>query len=240
MLGPVTLRRGAGGGARVCAATAPGDVSANQIAAAAEAMRAWGQVPRWQVFARKADQAALDAALEAEGYCVDNPTLLMTAPVAGIAALDLALMSAFRVWPPLAVQREIWAKGGIGPARLAVIDRACAPKISLMGRVANIPAGTAFAAIHEGYIAVHMIEVLAPLRRRGLARNMLIAAARWALEHGAETLALLVTEANTGARALYTGMGFDSRPAYHYRLLQEETHDQRTRRPANRPQPAAD
>ncbi|PIE10810.1 MAG: GNAT family N-acetyltransferase [Rhodobacterales bacterium] len=216
-VGPVTIREGKGGGARVSAATAPDAMSHDALVAAEDAMRALGQVPIWQV-----TPGPLDDQLAQAGYAIRDRTVFMTAPVDDVAAMELKLMSAFRTFPPIAVQRDIWAEGGIGPERLAVMDRACSPKISLLGRVEDRPMGAAFAAIHDGIAMIHAVEVLDQARGKGLGRNLMIGAARWAQEQGAQTLALLVTEANP-ARRLYERMGFETRPGYHYRLRQEET-----------------
>ena len=43
------------------------------------------------------------------------------------------------------------------------------------------------------------------------------AAGAWAQDNGAETLALLVTEANAGARALYASLSMGVVGQYHYR-----------------------
>jgi hypothetical protein len=57
-------------------------------------------------------------------------------------------VSCFEIWPPLAVQEEIWADGGIGAARLPSWRRAEGPKTTLFGRINDRPAGTAFIAVH--------------------------------------------------------------------------------------------
>jgi ribosomal protein S18 acetylase RimI-like enzyme len=56
------------------------------------------------------------------------------------------------------------------------------------------------------------------LRREGAGRALLAGAAQIALDHGAPTLALAVTEANEGARALYEGARMTEATRYHYRL----------------------
>ncbi len=47
---------------------------------------------------------------------------------------------------------------------------------------------------------------------------MIAAAAAWAAEQGADTVALVVTEANAPARALYSSLGMAPVGQYHYRL----------------------
>ena len=66
--------------------------------------------------------------------------------------------------------------------------------------------------------AVHAIAVRPALRRKGAGRQILAAAAQWAAEQGADRLALAVTQANSGAIALYTSLGMQPVGEYHYRI----------------------
>ena len=221
-VGPVTVRTGAGGGSRVSAATVGGPVTEAEIAAAEAAMAARGQPALFMI--RQGD-AALDAQLAARGYAVKDPVIGYAAPVAALATERPPPVTTFEVWPPLAVQAEIWAAGGVGPARLAVMERTRGPRTSILGRTDDTPAGCAFVACHEGAAMVHAVEVLPRFRRRGLARHMLRAAAFWAAGQGAETLALVVTVANTGARGLYASLGMEPVGEYHYRIKTDQTDD---------------
>lgn len=218
-MGPVTLREGAGGGSRVSAATVDGPLpDAEDLARAEAEMRGIGQPPLFMVRQGEAD---LDAALAAVGYVVKDPVTGWAAPTASLTGDGPPPMRVIEGWPPLAMQREIWAKGGIGPGRIAVMDRVTGPKVALLGRVADRPGGVAFVAVAGGAAMLHALHVAPGLRRRGLARHMVLAAARWAARHGAETLALLVTRANAPANALYASMGFTPVGEYHYRIRPE-------------------
>ncbi|MEV1045096.1 GNAT family N-acetyltransferase [Streptomyces sp. NPDC049916] len=64
-----------------------------------------------------------------------------------------------------------------------------------------------------GFMAV---EVAPERRRRGLARAVMTALARRALEEGASAAWLQVEEDNEAARALYDGMGFVAHHRYHH------------------------
>ncbi len=214
-----TLREGAGGGSRVSAATARAGWDESHIAGAEAGMRDLGQLPRFMV---RAGEAALDAQLEARGYIVTDPTLLRMAPVEVLHDRDIPRVTVFTIWEPLAIMREIWAAGGIGPARLAVMDRVRGPKTAIFGRTQDQPAGTAFAAIHEGTVFVHAVEVLPRLRRNGMAVWMMRLAARWGRAQGASRIAILVTRANAGANALYASLGMVEMGGYHYRTHPEE------------------
>lgn len=61
------------------------------------------------------------------------------------------------------------------------------------------------------------VEVAPDQRRRGMARAVMAALARKALDEGASGAYLQVETDNEGARALYDRMGFTTHHAYHYR-----------------------
>ena len=212
--GPFLLRRGEGGGQRVSAATALGAVTAQEIDAAAQAMQAMGQPRLFQI--RMGDEA-LDAVLATRGYHIVDPVNLYVAPVAQIATRRPPPVTAFCVWEPLAIQIDIWAKGGIGPGRLAVMQRAKGPKTSILGRQNDHPGGTAFVAIHDHVAMVHAVEVLPHQRKQGMAGWFMRLAAFWAQANGASHIAVVCTQANTGANALYASLGMALVGQYHYR-----------------------
>lgn len=212
--GPFRLRRGDGGGQRVSAATALGTVTAQDIDAAEGAMQAMGQPRLFQI--RVGDQA-LDAMLARRGYAIVDPVNLYAAPVADIATRRPPPVTAFCVWEPLAIQIDIWAKAGIGPGRLAVMHRARGPKTSILGRINDHPGGTAFVAIHDGIAMVHALEVLPHQRKQGMAGWFMRMAAFWARDHGASHIAVVCTQANIGANALYASLGMALVGQYHYR-----------------------
>ena len=212
--GPVTIREGRGGGKRVSAATATRALTDEEMTGAENAMRRLGQHALFQV---RAGDEALDAGLAARGYRVVDPTNVHAAPVAALTAETPPRVTTFAVWEPLEIMREIWAEGGIGPDRVAVMARVEGPKTGLFGRHDNRPAAAGFAAIHEGIAVVHALEVRPAHRRAGLGRWMMVEAAHWAARHGADQLAVLCTRANAAANGLYSSMGFALIGAYHYR-----------------------
>jgi GNAT superfamily N-acetyltransferase len=218
-VGPWTIRDGRGGGKRVSAATARDPVSAGDVPEAEAAMRAVGQVPLFMI--RDGD-AALDALLAGLGYAVVDPVDTFAAPLAALDMPPPPRLAAIPAWPPLAIQRELWAEAGIGPARLAVMDRAPFPKTSLLARMDDRAAGTAFVGLHDGMAMIHAIEVHPRFRRRGAARHMMAGAVHWARAQGARDLGLVVTAANAGAQALYASLGLARVGQYHYRMTREE------------------
>ncbi|TCP60723.1 acetyltransferase (GNAT) family protein [Rhodovulum bhavnagarense] len=212
--GAFCIREGRGGGKRVCAATAEGPLAKTDIPAAEQAMAALGQEALFMV---GADDEALDRALEARGYRIIDPVLVLSAPVALLAAKPPPPVSAFTVEAPLAIMHEIWAENGIGPARLAVMDRVTRPKTYLLARQADRGAGACFAATCDGMAFVHALVVSPRYRRQGAGANMIRAAAIWAQDHGATRVLALVTDHNAGARALYASLGFENVGQFHYR-----------------------
>ncbi|MGI3169452.1 GNAT family N-acetyltransferase [Pseudooceanicola sp. C21-150M6] len=215
-LGAVTLRRSPGGGKRVTAATARDGVTTQDILEAEARMRGFGQQPLFQL---RGDQMALDQMLEAGGYAVADPTRILACPIDRVADLQHDReQSCLAVWEPLAIQLEFWANGGVGPDRIAVMERSAEPKTALIGRFVNSPGGTAFVAVSGGIGMLHALEIISASRRHGMGRAMTIQAAQWARAQGADTFALLCVESNVAANALYSGLGMDPVGRYHYRI----------------------
>ena len=214
-LGPWRLRVSAGGGQRVQATSVedawqPGDI--------AEAEAAMDRLHQPRIWVLGPQDAALDAALAARGYRVKDPVIAYAAPIDRLAGA-VSPMAAFAHWPPLAITRDIWAEGGIGPDRCAVMDRVTTPKTAILGRTDDTPSGAAFVALAGQTAMLHALEVRPALRRQGSAHKMLTAAANWAQDQGATTFSLVVTEANTAARTLYERMGMIAVDHYHYRVI---------------------
>lgn len=213
-IGPWVIREGRGGGQRVSAATAEGPWQPGDIATAEAAMAALGQPPLFML--REGDEA-LDAALEARGYRIKDPVTAFAAPTAALAADPPPHMAAFPHWPPLGIVRDLWAENGIGPARIAVMERVTGPKCAILGRQNDRAAGACFVALHGTCAMLHALEVTPSLRRLGSAAAMTRRAACWAGEQGAEQLSLVVTSANLPALALYSSLGLQGVGQYHYR-----------------------
>lgn len=217
--GPWAIRDGQGGGKRVSAATAEDAWTPKDIPAAEQAMTALNQPPLFWI---RDGETTLDTHLATLGYNVIDPVTLFAAPTATLAHRPPPVTT-FLIPDPLAIMAEIWATGGIGPARLAVMARAANPKTTILGRTDDQPAGTGFAAIHDRIAMVHALEVLPTFRRQGTARNMMHALAEWAQTHHATHIALAVTDANTAACTLYRVLGMQAVGRYHYRIKEGDT-----------------
>ncbi|MFN0115585.1 MAG: GNAT family N-acetyltransferase [Paracoccaceae bacterium] len=212
--GPWLIREGRGGGQRVSAATAEADWAEADIPLAETAQAALGQPP---LFLVRDGEKRLDAALAARGYRVHDPVFLRAAPV-GAVAVPVPPLSAFPHWPPLAIAREIWEDGGIGPARLAVMDRAGGGKTAILARTGDRVSGVAFLALHGDEAMLHALHVTRAFRRQGSAVNIMRAAADWAQDHGAERISVAVTQANTAANGLYASLPMPIVGEYRYRV----------------------
>ncbi|MFE3835999.1 GNAT family N-acetyltransferase [Pseudogemmobacter sonorensis] len=208
-LGPFRLREGVGGGKRVSAASREAPWRDADLSAAEAAMA-------MPLFVLREGDEDLDRALAARGYRIVDPVVACAAPVARLTG-DLPPMAAFAHWPPLASALEIWAEGGIGPGRIAVMARVQGPKSAILARTADRAAGVAFVACHGAEAMVHAIEVRPSARRQGTGSTLLRAAANWAAERGAARLSLAVTERNAPALSLYHRAGLEIVGRYHYR-----------------------
>lgn len=213
-LGPWMIRDGQQGGKRVSAATACAAWVAGDIPAAEAAMEVLGQPP---LFLIRQGEDALDNYLNLVGYTILDPVIAYAVPLADLAQSPPEPMSSFVHWPPLAIAAQVWAEAAIGPARLAIMHRVRGAKAAILSRRSDRPSGVAFVAMAGRTAMLHALEVAPQQRRQGSAHNILRAAACWAQEQGADSLALVVTEANTPARRLYTSFGMTAVGYYHYR-----------------------
>jgi len=214
-VGPFTLRDGAGGGKRVSAATPNAPATADHIANAAAIMAAAGTA---RLFRLQPDDGALDDSLAEQGYQVLDPTRLFAAPVDAMLNPEQPPLAAVASDACLGIQSDIWEDGGIGPARRAVMDRACGPKAWLLSRLKDRVTGAGFVAVHNGIAMVHALEVRRSARRHGGARAMMHRAAKWAAAHEATQVSVAVTQANAAANSLYASLGMTVVGHYHYRI----------------------
>ena len=214
--GPFLLRRGLGGGQRVSAASPLGPCTEADLPQAEAAMHAMAQAP---LFLLTPQDSALDAALAARGYAVKDPVVVYSAPLATLGPAPPEPMTTFPHWPPMAIAEALWAEGGIGAERGAIMARASGPKTAILGRTEDRASGVAFVAIAGDCAFLHALHVTPHLRRRGAALNILRAAAIWSGQNGAGRLCLAVTRANEPACALYLSLGMLEQEEYHYRHL---------------------
>ncbi|MGB3408124.1 MAG: GNAT family N-acetyltransferase, partial [Jannaschia sp.] len=107
-----------------------------------------------------------------------------------------------------------------GPERQAVMARAAHPA-AVLGRVDDRAAGVAFVAAHGDTAMLSAIEVLVQHRRKGVAGNLLRAAAHWGRDRGCTRIALVAARDNLPANAAYASLGMEKATSYHYRRAPE-------------------
>ena len=217
-IGPWTIRQGAGGGQRVSAASANGVVTNADVDIAEREMVGLGQRKLFQL---KPGDEALDQILDARGYLIRDPVNMYLGHVGDAIGTEAVGNNVFEAWPPLAIQREIWESGGIGPARVAVMERAAIPKGAFLARVGQSAAGVGFVSIAKDIAMIHALEVSSKHRRKGVASQIMTAVAKWAQDMGATHLGLAVTEENFAANALYVKKSMRVVSRYHYRRAPE-------------------
>lgn len=219
-LGAWTIRDGQGGGNRVSAATEDWPVTEADLFAAEAAMLALGQERLFQI---RAGEDRLDKLLEDHGYILRDPVNIWAIDVNKLTGEHIPPATAYTMWPPLELVREIWEQGGVGAARQAVMQRADCEKTAILARVGDHPGGAAFVGLHDGVAMVHALYVLPAQRRQGAGQILIRAAAKWASGHGARVLSLIVTQGNHAANPLYANMGMTIVGHYHYRVRPEGT-----------------
>ncbi|GIH76364.1 GNAT family N-acetyltransferase [Planobispora longispora] len=169
--------------------------------------------------------AGLDALLDARGYRLVDPTLVMTAPLAGAVA-DRSEGGADGESPGTEVRfatapgrewMDVWwsVDGRYGPGRdtvMRILTGVPAVYASLDGEAVG-------RGVSQGeWFGVYCMATLPHARRRGHAGRLLDALLSHGREQGAEQAYLVVVEANTAARSLYERLGFTVAGRYHYRI----------------------
>ena len=213
--GPWIIRDGQGGGKRVSAATSNSDWTQADIQTAEAAMHDLGQTPLFMITDQ--DQG-LDQALADAGYDIVDPVNIYSTSADTLTTELPPKVSMFSVWPPLAIEIDIWSEGGISDARVNVMKRVQGPKISILARWNDHPAGVGFAALHGKDAFVHAVEIRSTQRQQGVATWLMKQAAFWAAEQGASRLNVACTKANVAANALYRSIGMRVVGEYHYRM----------------------
>ena len=214
-IGPWIIRNGQEGGKRVSAATPNSDWTPADIQTAEATMRDLGQTPLFMIIHQDHD---LDHALADTGYDIVDPVNIYSTSVHNLTIERPPKVSMFSVWPPLAIEIDMWAEGGISDARVNVMKRVQGPKTSILARWNDHPAGVGFAAVHGKDAFVHAVEIRAAQRQQGVASWLMKQAAFWAAEQGASRLNVACTKANVAANALYRSIGMKVVGEYHYRM----------------------
>lgn len=210
------LRRSAKGGKRVSAATAIGAPDISDIKLAENKMVQWHQD---KLFMIKKNEIILDEALSASGYRVIDPTNIWSISSKNLSIQKTLPVKAFTIFPPLAIQRELWRENHIPPSRIEIMDRVKTHKTTIFGRINARPAASAFVAVSNKFAMVHALVVDKKCRRQGMGKFVMQKVGSWAYQMGAESVVALCTEKNCSANILYKSLGMQVIGKYHYRVL---------------------
>ncbi|WBB66551.1 GNAT family N-acetyltransferase [Micromonospora sp. WMMD812] len=171
--------------------------------------------------------APVGAELNARGWVSRPPVLVQTAPLP-LPATPLAPPAAPAPRPGVAAVVELAAapseewlavaagrKGGLPDAAhhvLTAVGQVRFAHAYADGELVGIGRGT---VTGQGrWLGLSLIEVLPPARRQGLAGRLVRALAAWGTSVGATRAFLQVEQSNTGAVALYQGLGFTTHHTY--------------------------
>ncbi|MFF4890098.1 GNAT family N-acetyltransferase [Micromonospora chersina] len=161
--------------------------------------------------------APVGAELDARGWTARPPVLVQTAPLTALPPGRSDLPPVGLAPTPSAEWLTVAAgrKGGLpDEARhvLTAVDRIRFAHLQVDGRLLAVGRGT---VTGEGrWLGLTLIEVLPEARRRGFAGAVLRALADWGRAEGATHAFLQVEQRNTGAVALYRGLGFTTHHTY--------------------------
>jgi GNAT superfamily N-acetyltransferase len=160
-----------------------------------------------------AQPAGLEDALAERGYELRGaPVSVETASLEEVLARTSGAAEVAR--RPDDAWLELWA-GSRGFAELAPARELLTLGDAAFARVGDTAVGRGVVA--HGWLGITSMVTLPDARRRGHARAIVHALARWARERGCTQAMLQVERTNEPARALYAGAGFVPQYEYHYR-----------------------
>jgi N-acetylglutamate synthase len=107
-----------------------------------------------------------------------------------------------------------------GRERLDIVGSLRIPQIAVTAMLDGKGRACGHGGAADGLVAINLVRTEEEFRRRGLARRVLGAVARWAAGQDCATLYLCVEDGNTPARTLYERIGFA--PVYGYYYLYKD------------------
>ncbi len=210
------LRKSLKGGKRVSAATVNGKSGIPDIQFVENTLAEWYQD---KLFLIKAGENSLDEALKSRGYCIADPTNIWSISSEALSMHQIPPVTAFSIFPPLAIQREIWTANGIDSSRIEIMDRVKTPKTTIFGRINAKPAASAFVAVANKIAMVHALVVDHKYQRQSMGKFVMRKVGAWAHQQGAESVVVLCTKQNQSANNFYKTLGMQVIGEYHYRLF---------------------
>lgn len=154
----------------------------------------------------------LDGRLETRGYTRSGEVTVMTGPVGGEPATDVA---AARAAGPSWLERYA-AWGGHDELRTAEIAESLGALTLDLG-VFSSPAAIGAAVLDPPWVGLFDLVTDPARRRQGHARRLTSTVLAWAAEAGADRSYLQVVATNTAAIAMYDSLGFTEAYRYWYR-----------------------
>ena len=210
------LRKSIKGGKRVSAVTAIGKSGIPAIQFVENTLEEWCQD---KLFMIKAGENSLDEALKKRGYYIVDPTNIWSISSKVLTMQQIPPVTAFSIFPPLAIQRELWIANGINASRIEIMDRVKTPKTTIFGRINAKPAASAFVAVANKMAMVHALIVDHKCQRQGMGKFVMQKVGDWADQLGAKSVVVLCTKKNQSANNFYKSLGMRVIGEYHYRLF---------------------
>ncbi|NIL39873.1 GNAT family N-acetyltransferase [Salinispora arenicola] len=167
--------------------------------------------------------APVSAELDARGWTSGPPALVQTVPLAALPPAPADSAGAPPVELTTAPSTDWLAvaascKGDLPAAArhvLTAVPQVRFAQVTLGGRLVAIGRGTVTGA--NRWLGLSLIEVAPEARRRGLARQVVRALARWGAAVGAANAFLQVEQRNIEAVTLYRTLGFTTHHTYRTR-----------------------
>ncbi|MFD3442562.1 GNAT family N-acetyltransferase [Streptomyces sp. NPDC058685] len=189
---------------------------------ALDRVRAWYEERGLPAYIQTATGAAgtqeqLGAQLAARGWAREVSADLRIGALAPIADLDADVerVELARSFDESWLQR--YQRTGVpGGHVLKVLGSGPSVWFASVGSEGTVPAAIGRCVVDGRWAGFMAVEVDPAYRRQGLATAVMTSLARRALEEGASAAWLQVEEDNTGAGALYEGMGFTTLYRYHH------------------------
>jgi len=200
----------------VSAATAIGKPDISDIQFAENTLVEWNQD---KLFMIKAGETGLDVALKKRGYYIVDPTNIWSISSKVLTMQQIPPVTAFSIFPPLAIQRELWIANGINASRIEIMDRVKTPKTTIFGRINAKPAASAFVAVANKMAMVHALIVDHKCQRQGMGKFVMQKVGDWADQLGSKSVVVLCTKKNQSANNFYKSLGMGVIGEYHYRLF---------------------
>jgi ribosomal protein S18 acetylase RimI-like enzyme len=166
----------------------------------------------------------LHEVLDARGYRHDGRVNVQVAELTTVlrhqgvgSMIEVTLHETLRdVWFDLYRQVE-GADEQMASVRRVMLTRIAPPAAFALATLDGEPAAVGLGVLEQGQAGIFNMATHPSFRRRGAARAVLHALARWAEQQGGQGMYLQVAEGNDTARAVYERQGFRTLYTYHYR-----------------------